>query len=510
MKLGKPAPRGQRSLIYVSDPSNTTSHLGDPTTEEELRNVIRNYALGDIDTAIQEIFAECMTTWWRTDLCPYDTRPNHERNIPLMDAGTMPVEIYIDECHRQGMEFLAGFRMNDRHGHHPDYFKMLCEEKPEWVLREFAPSWRGAPKESHEYGCSLNYAVEGVREFLLSIMLEAVNRFDGDGVELNYTRLIECFPRDEAAASADIMTDFIRQLRAGMNQKSEGLVLGVRVTQQLAGCLAWGLDVPTWIREGLIDYVAPGDFGFTDFNEKWEDFTSIAQEHDCYVYPQTQPKIGIELDHNIIMTPAQYRAALTNIWAAGADGFSVQNHFFHWGRFNVGTEPDGRPSTFDDLEDDPTHYPNPLKQLKEMKAPAWPATGERHYTFLPLWGDRQDCKGMSWVYEKEQIVLDRNKEGASGTFRFRICEALSATDASLIIQAIELTEDDVVEIAVNGVRIPSNQVKIDLKAAPPTLTILDMDPPFTFGDNELRLALLSCTSTEGKILVEQLDCYVPQ
>ena len=90
MTLGKLAPRGDRRLIYVSDPSNTTSHLSDPTTEDELRTVIQNYTLGGIDTVVQEIFAECMTMFWRTDLLPYDIRPHHQRMVPMMDGGVMP------------------------------------------------------------------------------------------------------------------------------------------------------------------------------------------------------------------------------------------------------------------------------------------------------------------------------------------------------------------------------------------------------------------------------------
>ena len=72
-----------------------------------------------------------------------------------------------------------------------------------------------------------------------------------------------------------------------------------------------------------------GDFGFTDFNEKYEDFVSIARQHNCYVYPQVQPRLSI--DTEFLMDMPQYRAALQNFYAAGADGFSTQNYFFHWG-----------------------------------------------------------------------------------------------------------------------------------------------------------------------------------
>ena len=130
-------PRGKRRIIYVSDPSNTTCHLSDPAAEpKELRQIVRNYAKEvNIDTVVQEVFSEAMTQFWRTDKCRYDIRGHHQgRNVPMMDDGLMPIEVYIDECHKQGVEFLAGFRMNDRHGHYPAHFKKLCEEKPECVF----------------------------------------------------------------------------------------------------------------------------------------------------------------------------------------------------------------------------------------------------------------------------------------------------------------------------------------------------------------------------------------
>ena len=57
-KLGSLKPRGTRRLIYVSDPSNTTSHLSEPAAHpDELRQIIRNYAeQGNIDAVVQEIW----------------------------------------------------------------------------------------------------------------------------------------------------------------------------------------------------------------------------------------------------------------------------------------------------------------------------------------------------------------------------------------------------------------------------------------------------------------------
>ncbi|MCZ6633914.1 MAG: family 10 glycosylhydrolase [bacterium] len=529
--LGSLKPRDTRRLIYNSDPSNTTSHLSDPAAQpKELRQIVRNYAQeGGIDTLVQEVFAEAMTMFWRTDKCPYDIRYQHQRMVPMMDNGVMPVEVYIDECHKQGMEFIAGFRMNDRHGHHPEFFKKLCEEKPEWVLREYKPSWRGAPPESHEFGCSVNYAIPEVREWLLSIMEEVATRFDIDGIEFNFTRLAECFPKGETEQSHGIMTDFIRQVREMLDKASEKsfspmtldhhgfkphekrerkLILGVRVPQQLKGCQKMGFDIPTWIQEGLIDYVAPSDFGFTDFNEQYEDFASLARAHNCYVYPQVQPRLWIET--TMEMDLANYRAAVQNFYAAGADGFSTQNFFFHWGpKFEI---------PGDDGPKIPNMYPAALNNLKELKSPESIAnSGDRHYIFLPLWADRQQGRGMSEIYVKEEIVLSRQQIGPRGEFRFRISEnfpedpILPLTDegSGLTFMLLGSLKDDELTVDINGKTIPAEHSRWKWydDDQPPSCTIALSSPPFVYGDNYLGVKITKAIG-EGEIKIERVECMV--
>ena len=538
MDLGKAKPRGTRRLVYNSDPSNTTAHLSDPATQpKELRQVVRNYAIeGGVDTLVQELFAEGMTMFWRTDKCPYDIRYQHQRLVPMMNNGLMPVEVYIDECHKQGMEFLAGFRMNDRHGHHPEFFKRLCEQKPEWVLREYKPSWKGAPAESHEYGCSLNYAVDGVREWLLSIMTEVANRFDIDGIEFNFTRLAECFPKGEAAHSHSIMTDFISQVRAMLDEASSKrfslmtndhhgfqphvkrvrkLILGVRVPQQLEGCRKMGLDIAAWIERDLIDYVAPSDFGFTDFNERYEDFVVLTRSHDCFVYPQVQPRMWLQ-EADYMMDPPKYRAAVQNFYAAGADGFSTQNFFFHWmPAFEIPGE---------DGPKFPEMYPAALNYLKELKNPeniehSTDRKADRHYVFLPIWGDMQDGRGMSGIYEKEAITLTREENGRRGTFRFRVCEnfpaaptlPLSEEGSGLTFRPSGTSRGDALEVDVNGVKIPDERLTWTWyeDGSPPLCRIALSDPPFVFGDNELGISITkSAEGGERKVVVERLECQV--
>jgi hypothetical protein len=181
--LGSLTPRGTRRVIYNSDPSNTTSYLSEPAAQpEELRQVIRIYAEeGNIDTLVQEIWHQCWTEWWTTDKCLYDTRSQHQRLVPMIEDGIIPVEIYIDECHRQNMEFLAGFRMNDRHGNNVEFFQQLDKEHPEWILKEYKLTGGGKNDPRNQgLGCSLDYAQQGVRDWLFSIMEEVANRLLGN------------------------------------------------------------------------------------------------------------------------------------------------------------------------------------------------------------------------------------------------------------------------------------------------------------------------------------------
>ena len=83
-----PSPRGERRVIYVSDPSSIAgNHLPDPVTESALRRWVDDLADAGTDTFIQEAYTQGWTTYWRAELYEYDARPQHERFMPLLDSG---------------------------------------------------------------------------------------------------------------------------------------------------------------------------------------------------------------------------------------------------------------------------------------------------------------------------------------------------------------------------------------------------------------------------------------
>ena len=75
-----------------------------------------------------------------------------------------------------------------------------------------------------------------------------------------------CLPENDARAQtvrAEFITTFMREQRVAMDRAAGGRVtIMVTVPATQAVCDFYGLDIETWIREGLIDSLCPYRFGF--------------------------------------------------------------------------------------------------------------------------------------------------------------------------------------------------------------------------------------------------------
>ena len=426
-----------------------------------------------------------------------------------MDTGVMPIEIYIDECHRHGMEFIAGFRMNDRHGNNVDFFEKLDKEHPEWILKEYKPTGGGKhDPRNRGLGCSLDYSQDGVRDWLFSIMEEMANRFDVDGIEFNFHRMPECFPRKKAEQSHAAMTGFVRRVSVMLEEvsrkKGRKLILGVRVLQDIRQNKRWGLDVPTWIRERLIDYVAPGDWGFTDLNAKYEEFVRLGRVHDCYVYPQAERRLSYPRWKNRRenQNPEHYRAVVQNFYGAGSDGFSTSNYFIPSGKERLA-----------DLEG-----VSLLKVMRELRDPKMVVTGDRHYVFSPLWGPGVRYLGGAYP---ERIVLKRQETGQREEFRFRMCEDLpersefsgeNLVSGAILLFRPHIVTGDEIEVDINGHAMAAADIQYewhDGKGKSPLCRFALTSPPSVYGDNYLGLKLIkSAAGAKNDVFVDELEVIV--
>ena len=115
---------------------------------------------------------------------------------------------------------------------------------------------------------------------MASIVTELFERFDVDGVEMDFNRHPAFFRPNEAAAHSYLVTDLVRHVRRRMDEvgaaRGKRILLAVRVPPTLADSRRVGLDVRQWIAEGLVDIVTAG-IGFVLFGLPIREFVEAAR-----------------------------------------------------------------------------------------------------------------------------------------------------------------------------------------------------------------------------------------
>jgi len=519
-----PKPRGDVRIVYASDHANIPNYiLTDNPTAAELRRVVDTLVASGVDIFAQCVFQKQGVGWF------WPEHPGHEHfesGVDKIDRKEgLPIEIAIDQCHKRGIKFVAKFRMADRHPHGA---AGLARKKEFWI-----------PDVSDQ---GMDYTHPEVRDWMFGLLEEILRRFDVDGFEFNYIRWMHTFPRATARESHPIMTGFLRRVRQKLNEESKRkgrkLLLGVRVPQTLKECDALGYDVATWVKQGLIDYLAPSDFNLTDFNAKYEEFAALTRQSDCMLFPTVNPRT-FRMNSDRLMSKENYRAVSKNLYAAGADGISTFNYMYHWVGRSLAFGPDSRPSG----------YPLALAWLRQLRDPDRLADHPRHYLFYPLWAGHWKgvCPsgapgGSDPIFIKNDRIVLEHKIGSTGEYRFRIAEDLSppGVRGEMIITLGGIVGADLdcpprlqrdgsflppakdkIELSINGTVIPPESIKVSWpsRGRPKeygrpfdTCSIFMFSlrsPPVVFGDNILGAKVIALDEDgKGNIIIDELEVTV--
>ena len=525
-KLGTFSPRGERRIIYVSDPSSIAkNYLPDPTSEDDLRGWVDELADAGTDTFIQEAYTQGWTTYWWSNRFEYDARPQHTRFLQMIESGVQPLEVLLDQSHKRGMEFMAGMRVNDNHGHISVQQGVgpgssFLKDNPQWHLQKIQGSAVG------RLSTHMDFTFAEVRNYFFEVALDIVERFDVDGLELCF-RDHGYFPKGTEQDKLPLMTQLVdrisKMLEKKGNDRAKKLELGVRVHESLDECLDAGLDIPTWISDGLITYVAPQQVMYTTPNALFDHFGQITRASDCMMYPGLLPWTSVRRRRRLAdesITLDQYRAAAQNCYSAGADGLSFYNHMVHmeWAPF----------------------YPMMLYEMNELRDPQIVLQGRRHYLFEPIMAGSKlfgEGRSGSGVLKSDGIILNREDPYATGVYRFRVCEHLTTPRrASLLFRGYHMTGRDEIEVKINGTKIPNTLIRsradekrIDLEAVVDRVSNKSLGlspvpelpgpwithwfkfstPPARYGDNEIEVKLtISDPDASTDILIDEIEVLV--
>ncbi len=178
----------------------------------------------------------------------------------LHDAGLDPYTVWIDRCREKGISPWISMRMNDIHSvddpsnfmhstfwrAHPEYWRVPRGSASPWVNR------------------ALNYAHTPVREYQMRFVRELLERYDMDGLELDWMRFGYHLTPGHETQEAHILTQFVRDVRAltrdWSRRRGHSIVLGVRVPAHPDAAAGLGMNAVEWAEQGLVDLIVPCPF----------------------------------------------------------------------------------------------------------------------------------------------------------------------------------------------------------------------------------------------------------
>lgn len=267
----------------------------------------------------------------------------HETRVmcQILAAATDPLTLTIEACREHGVLVLASYRMNaeDMYVGELDLYDFGRQHK------ELAIPDRNCLDPVHPE----------VFEHRMAIFEEVAREYDIDGIELDFRRWTHMV--SEPQENHPVLTEMVRHTRrmlerVGADRGRARLLLGARVAPTIDGpamgdndmsCADLGLDVETWVREELVDYLCPSFFwGHNPGDDPHTaEFVELARGADVGIYPTVFPfsrwqaddpgseRIEVD-DHEKMM---RYRddlvGAAVKCYARGAHGISTYNWVPH-------------------------------------------------------------------------------------------------------------------------------------------------------------------------------------
>ncbi|GEM_PF-1214156 len=234
----------------------------------------------------------------------------HETLGELCSKNLIPQAVIGEHVHQMGLKFDATFRLSIIGGRLPgsDVRRLYCKKSGKRGFVEAHPEFRqvtkrGVPAEK------ASYAFPEVRNFMLSIVEEAIECFPFDGANLCFCRgpqftlyenpVLEDFrkefgedgqgvPFDDsrmAKIRCRYLTTFVRDARRLLDKigskKGKRLELSVMVWRDTERNRFCGCDVETWVKEGMLDSILFLNDGIV--SEISPTFVDTARSNNCKV-----------------------------------------------------------------------------------------------------------------------------------------------------------------------------------------------------------------------------------
>lgn len=233
---------------------------------------------------------------------------------------------FIARCRHNGISPWITLRMNDCHdmenADHPIH-GTFWKKNPQLRVKGIGG----------HYSRCFDYAHSEVRDYYRSLIVETLDRYDIDGLELDFMREPFLFSDGKQAEGGVILTGWLGEIRklvdAAAARRGHPIRLGVRVPSRPETARAFGLDAVAWAKTGLVDLVVPTPRWATiEFDMPMERWRELLGESDATLAG------GLEVLYRPYhafpprqVTLEQAAGAAAAVLARGADCVYLFNYF---------------------------------------------------------------------------------------------------------------------------------------------------------------------------------------
>ncbi len=235
-----------------------------------------------------------------------------------------PIDFMLKEVQKHGIRAWLSVRMNDAH---------LGKSSTHWLRSDlfYEAKEKGlmiGDVTGQYYAACFDYGAKRIREKMFAYLCECVDKYDVDGLELDFMREIFCFDYKRNPNCHIIMTEFVARVHEYLCQKEKlrghRIKLAVRLCRDIEDNKVFGFNAAEWVQRGLVDVLIPSPrWTCTDSDMPIADWKAMTEGTDVEIWA------GLEthLNQPYLQSTETARGFAAQYFDAGADKIYLYNYF---------------------------------------------------------------------------------------------------------------------------------------------------------------------------------------
>ena len=303
----------RRRIIYNNDGDDALEARSGLEHEHDVAEALAVRASGDLvqdflDARSTPLIGSQVDSNWYASCMAGLTFSHHTKlggfygkEIPLElveNYGRDALQVQLDFSREHGMEAAWALRMNDCHDAFPPGSRRWTyglapfkREHPEFMMGKEGDWEKSDPPFPWT---RLDFAFPQVREHIFAIIQEVAQNYDVDCIGMEFFKYHPFFRESLQGDPVepehlDLMNDLMRQIRRMADEvasrRGRPLLLAAHTPFSAADSLHVGVDLETWLAEGLIDQFMPGGNADSPFSTSFDEIIALGHKYEVPVYP---------------------------------------------------------------------------------------------------------------------------------------------------------------------------------------------------------------------------------